>query len=109
MTTASELKAIETRLVEEVINGGDMDVLEELVHPDWRGDGDGVSGGPWDRDRLRQALTAWRIAFPDFHARITHMVAHDELCAARMIAEGTQSGPYFDLDPTGRRVCGTQI
>ncbi len=45
----------------------------------------------------------FRRAFPDLSMTVDLVLAEDDLVAARWTAEGTFSGPWGDVQPTGRR------
>jgi ketosteroid isomerase-like protein len=79
------------RLVAEVINGGDLDLLEELcVEP--------------LAPKLRQAFAEFRAAFPDWHQEIVELVTEGETVVARFRCTGTQRGAWRGLPPTERRM-----
>jgi hypothetical protein len=79
------------RLVAEAINGGDLDLLEELcVEP--------------LAPKLRQAFAEFRAAFPDWHQKIVELVTEGETVVARFRCTGTQRGAWRGLPPTERRM-----
>lgn len=88
--TTDVRKAIVRRLVEEVMNGGRLDVVDELYAP-----------------RLAPAAKRWiapfREAFPDVHMEIVDLIAEGEQVVARLTCSGTQRGPWDGHSATGRR------
>jgi predicted ester cyclase len=43
-------------------------------------------------------------AFPDYHWELQDLVVEEDTIAARLIGQGTQTGPFGSIAPTGRRV-----
>lgn len=83
-------KAIVRRLVEEVMNAGRLDVLDEISTP-----------------RMAAAARAWiapfREAFPDVHMRVVDLVAEGDKVVARFLCSGTQRGTWQGRPAGGRR------
>lgn len=84
-------KALIRRLVDEVINGGDLDVLDVIATPQLA-------------PKLRRAFTEFRAAFPDWHQELVELVAEDHTVVARFRCTGTHRGRWQGLEPTGRRM-----
>jgi predicted ester cyclase len=53
----------------------------------------------------------FRAAFPDLQTAIDFMVEEGEFVVSRWTAEGTHTGPWADIAPTGKRIrfCGVNI
>ena len=87
---ASEPKATVRRLVEEVMNEGRLEVLEELYAP-----------------RLAAAARGWivpfRESFPDVRMEIVELVAEGERVVGRFRCSGTHLGAWEGQPPTERR------
>ena len=79
------------RLVTEVMNGRDLDVLDELCTPQLA-------------PKLRDAFTSFATAFPDWHQDTVQLVAEGDTVVARFRCHGTQSAPWEGLPPKGRRM-----
>jgi predicted ester cyclase len=77
------------RLVDEVMNGGDLERLNELCSPQLA-------------PKLREAFTQFRDAFPDWHQEIIETVNDERTVVARMRCTGTHHGTWQGLAPTGR-------
>ena len=79
-------KAIALRLVEEVFNGRRLDLLEDVLHPEFRGRGisafppDGPEVGPGARRKLYEMFYQ---AIPDARAEVLDVVlpGHDTVWA----------------------------
>ena len=72
-------KAVVRRLVDEVMNAGRLEVLDEIYTP-----------------RMATAAKAWiapfRASFPDVHMQVVDLVAEGDKVAARFLCSGTQHG-----------------
>lgn len=83
-------KALVRQLVEKVINGGELDLVEELFAPELA-------------EPVRQAFTSFRAAFPDWREEIVDMVAEGDKIAVRFRCSGTLQGEFMGAKPNGRR------
>ena len=88
MTTPIELVQ---RLIGDVMNGRDLDLLDELCTPRLA-------------PKLRTAFATFREAFPDWHQEIRELVSDGHTVVARMRCTGTHHGAWQGLAPTGRRM-----
>jgi predicted ester cyclase len=83
-------KAIVRRLVDEVLNGGRLDVIDELYAP-----------------RLAPAARRWiapfRASFPDVHMEVVDLIAEDDQVVGRFTCSATHLGEWLGHAPTGRR------
>jgi predicted ester cyclase len=98
-----QLKTRARRIVEEIINQGDLAVATELISPDCvhhDPGGQSVAGLTALRDWL--ALTL-RI-FPDFHAVVEDEIAEDDRVVQRLTCYGTHQGEFPGIRPTGQQV-----
>ncbi len=96
-------KAIIRRLVEEVYNGDDLDVLEELLTPEFVNH----SAVPEHKHGIEgfKHVNRWvRAGFSDAHYEIEDMIAEGDKVATRYTLEGTHEGELFGVPPTGQRL-----
>jgi predicted ester cyclase len=94
-TTASANKAVIRRLVDEVMNAGWMEAIDELY-------------SPAAAKRARRWIAPLRRSFPDVHMEIVDLVAEGEKVAARFICTGTHLGDWCRHGPTRRRFALTR-
>jgi predicted ester cyclase len=78
------------RLVDEVMVGGDTDVLPQLVAPD-------------RVDAMRRWIEPFRRSFPDLRMEIVTIVADGDRVAAHFRCSATHLGIWLGHEPTGRR------
>lgn len=95
-------KRLVRRIPEEVVNGRNPDLLEELLHPDVvdhspLGETAGVEPA---KRQLRRMLEA----FPDLEVTVEDTIADDRTVAARVTWRATNDGPFLGMEPTGRPV-----
>jgi len=93
---------------EELLNGGDLSVAEELVAPEFIN-----HEAPAGRDRgpesMRGVATMLRTAFPDLQFTIEELVAEGDTVAGRLTMSATHEGPLMGTPPTGRFVRQDQM
>jgi predicted ester cyclase len=83
-------KAIVRRLIAEVLNGGHLEVIDELYTPE-----------------LARAARRWiepfRASFPDLQMEIVELIAEGDKVAGRFTCSATHLGEWLGQAPTGRR------
>jgi predicted ester cyclase len=88
--TAEQNKELVRRLVEEAVNRGNPDVLEEVAMGEFA-----LAARRW--------VGPFRDSFPDFTMEIVDLVADSEKVAAHFRCSGTHLGEWMGHPPTGRR------
>ena len=83
-------KALVRQLVDQVINGGELDLVEELFAPELA-------------EPVRQGFTSFRAAFPDWREEIVDMVAEGDKVAVRFRCSGALQGEFMGAQANGRR------
>jgi predicted ester cyclase len=78
------------RFVEEAVNAGRDEVIDELVTPDMAA-------------RTREWFGAFRSSFPDVHMELLELVAEGETVVGRFACSATHLGEWRGHAPTGRR------
>ena len=90
-TPQEEVKDLVRRLVDEVINGGAMDAIDEFFVPELAG-------------RIKRLFGSFRSAFPDWHEEIVELVAEGNTVAGRFRCSGTHLGKFLGEPPTGKHM-----
>jgi steroid delta-isomerase-like uncharacterized protein len=100
-SAVEEAKALERRIADEVWTQGKLDVIDEVISPDFVGFSptDGEFHGP---DGFRQLVERYHSAFSGLEMRIERLVAEADWVAANWTARGTHSGELMGIQPTGR-------
>jgi predicted ester cyclase len=102
MSTAAN-KAVYQRFIEEGFNQGRLATLDDVLAPSYVNHS-APPGVPAGAEGVKQIITLFRAAFPDFHIEIHEQAAEGDLVTSRATFHGTHGGPLFGLAPTGRRV-----
>jgi ketosteroid isomerase-like protein len=83
-------KLVVRRLVDEVLNGGHLEVIDELY-----------------TSALAPAARRWiapfRASFPDVHMEVVDLVAEGDQVVGRFVCSATHLGEWLGYAPTGRR------
>jgi predicted ester cyclase len=87
---AAENKAVVSSFVEEVINQGRLERVNDLVVLDFV-ELDPLPGQQQGREGLKQVIAALRTAFPDIHWVIEEMVGEGDKVFSRFTWHGTSS------------------
>ena len=103
--SAEENKALIRRLVDEVYNDNDLDVLDKLVAQDIINH----SAVPEHQHGIEgfRHVNEWvRAAFSDVHYEIEDMIAEGDMVACRITVSGTQDGEFRGNPPPERHKSG---
>ena len=92
------------RVIEEVMNRGNVSLADELLAPDFVEHEALPPGIPGGREGVKHLTTAFRSAFPDFKATIDDMLAEGDKVVVRTTWSGTQQCEFMGVPPTGRCV-----
>lgn len=100
-------RAIVARFYDEVLNEGRLNLLDELLAPDFVEHGSppippGIEG-------FRAFVTRIGSAFEDFTFTVEDWIATGDRVVARGAAAGTHRGDFLGFAATGRRVTWTAI
>jgi predicted ester cyclase len=98
MMAVEENKRVARRFIEEVLGRGDLDLLPELTGAGYA-DHNLPSG-----ITPRQSIGAFRAAFPDAVVTVEDVVGEGDRVAIRYTLRGANTGPFFGMPPTGRRI-----
>jgi steroid delta-isomerase-like uncharacterized protein len=90
MTTETN-KAVVQRYIEEVINQGDLDVIDSLFSPEMR-------------ESVRGFATVADQSFPDRYEEIRDLIAEGDTVMVRWIFHGTHRGLFYGIPPTGKQI-----
>jgi predicted ester cyclase len=96
------------RFYEDILNRGDFSIVDELVarevvsHNPLPDQKPGVEG-------FVAAIKLFRAAFPDLHARNTHLIAEGDHVVGRFVVTATHRGEFLGTVATGRRISYEEI
>ena len=94
-------EAVVRLFIEEMWGTGNTDLVDVVVSPDYRPDGQ--DGG---REFVRRNMVRFRAAFPDMTVRLLHLVADESRGEVGVLFEisGTHRGVFGGIEPTGRSI-----
>ena len=100
---SSENKAVLLRFWEEVFNGKNLDLIDELFTTNWvyHGSGGIELKGP---EALKNFLGMYFNAFPDMHVTIDDLIAEGDRVVSRVTGYGTHKGDLMGIAPTSKQV-----
>jgi predicted ester cyclase len=87
---SSDPKQTIVRLIDEVMNGGDLDAIDELYVPEMA-------------PTARRWIEPFRKSFPDLEMRIVELIAEGEKVAGRFKCSATNLGRWRGRPATERR------
>jgi predicted ester cyclase len=98
-TTAEGNKRIARRILEEVVEQGNLDAVDESYTED------AVEHTPMGefsgRERIKEGFARNRDAFSDYTVTVDDMIAEGDTVAVRLTERGTHDGELLGIDPTG--------
>jgi predicted ester cyclase len=83
-------KATVRRLIEEVLNGGRLEVIDELYAPELA-------------PAARRWITPFRASFPDVRMEVVELIGEGDKVVGRFTCSATHLGAWLGHAPTGRR------
>jgi steroid delta-isomerase-like uncharacterized protein len=95
-------KAVVDR-VNELLDGGDAELVDELFAKDFV-EHNAMPGFEPDRDGFKQLVTALHDAFPDFESEVHRQIAEDDVVVEHWTSTGTHEGELMGIPATGNTV-----
>ena len=105
---AEENKRAATRFVEEVINRGDLNAIDDLSAPNVvdhnppPGFEPGIQG-------FKQFIQMFRSAFPDLRYSVEDSIADGDKVVQRLRARGTMQGDFLGMPASGKSATWEEI
>ena len=103
-----ENKATARRFLEEVINQGNVSVIDETSSPNFV-DHSLPPGVPAGNEGFRAFITMFRTAFPDLHYTIDDEIAEGDRIVHRTTARGTMKGDFQGMPASGKTATWSEI
>ena len=101
-------KQLIIRFVEELWNQRKIAVADELFDPGCRTfqlrSGAPVTSEPRGPEVVKTHVAEWLSGFPDLHFTIEQMIAEGDKVSALLVMEGTHTGYWLGIPPSGKRV-----
>jgi steroid delta-isomerase-like uncharacterized protein len=106
---SAETKATARRLLEEAFNSGNLDVVDELVAPEFVNHDAALPEPTTGIEATKASIAGYRDAFPDLRLTIEQQVAEGEFVTTRWSARGTHRGELMGMAATGKQATVTGI
>lgn len=100
-------KAIIRQLIEEVINQGNLALIDDLFDATFVDHS--APEQPPGQAGARNYIAAVRTGFPDLHVSIEDLIAEGDKVVVRTIWRGTHQGAYEGMAPTDKRAARTMM
>lgn len=97
-------KTLARRMVEEIFNQGNTNLVDELFAPDYVEREELPPGMPRDREAVKLLIPMMHSAFPDFKATINDLIAEGDKMVLHMTWTGIQKGEWMGIPPTGNSI-----
>jgi steroid delta-isomerase-like uncharacterized protein len=104
-------KGITRQMIEEVFNKGRLDLIGELIAPEFVGHDPALPQDIAGPEGQREVVGSYRTAFPDLEVTIDDQIAEGDRVVTRWTARGTHTGDLWGIPGTGKQVTvtGTSI
>jgi predicted ester cyclase len=94
------------------LNHNNLDVIDEVMSPDFTAHGETMSLDPNNPDRraaIKQGVMIAKQIFPDLWVTVDDTVAQGDKVVSRMTWRGTQKDPFMGVPPSGQTITWTGI
>jgi len=108
-TTVDENRAIVARYFNEVMNEGDLGVVDEVFAPNFAFRIPTLPEPVRGPDGFRAFVTGLRDAFPDIHFTVEREVAEGNKVACRWTITATHKGTFLGVPPSGNAIADQGI
>ena len=102
--SAEENKTISRRLQEEVFGQGNVELVDELLAPDYVSHAPGAPEQRRGAENIKQIVRTYRSAFPDLTYTVEEQVAEGDMVVTRWTARGTHEGEFMGVAPSGNTI-----
>jgi steroid delta-isomerase-like uncharacterized protein len=106
--TPEEMKLMLRRAYDEGFSQGRLEVVDEIVAPDYRSH-DAMAGEIHGVEGAKRLIMMLRTALPDMVITVEDMLVDGDQVAARWTGTGTHLGPLGPIPPTGKSAIVTGI
>ena len=103
----TDKNTIVRRVIDEVWNKGDLKLVDECFTNDYVNKD--PMGNVKGHDGLKDLVKKFRTAFPDLRLNLEDVITTGDRAVLRWTYNGTQTGPFEGISPTGRHASGPGI
>ena len=88
----------------EVWNTGNLSLFDEMLSPDYVYHQVDISEDVVGIEANKELVASFRTSFPDLNVTFDELIIKGDYSVIRWTVTGTNTGPYGDLPPTGKKV-----
>jgi len=107
MSDGEQSKQVVLRLINNVMNGGDIDVIDEILRDDFVNHGGEMTGTPpgmTQKQLFKRVAQDHRDTMGDLRVDIVEVIAEGEDVVVRSILNARHTGEMFRMKPTGNQL-----
>jgi predicted ester cyclase len=108
VSQTDENKRITKRLLDEIFDAGNFDVMDELVHPQFVNH-EAPPDNPQGREGLRETVVWLRGLWGPMRAEVQDWICEGDKVVARVLMHGRHVGEFLGREPTGKEFAAKQI
>lgn len=101
-------KLLIRRFIDEIINTGNVDEIEEFISPDYVEVHEGTRHAI-GIEGAKEHILGVRQTYPDLQLIVEQQIAEGEWVATCITARGTHQGSWLGIEPTGKAVAFTGV
>jgi predicted ester cyclase len=105
---SQDIKATARRTLREILPGGDVAALTEVIHPNFI-DHHGPPGAPPGREGMAWSIRMLHAAFSDRRWELHQVIADHDTVVLYATFHGRHTGQFLGLAPTSRSVAFRQV
>jgi steroid delta-isomerase-like uncharacterized protein len=102
--STEENKALARRFADDILNRGNVDVVDEVYAPDYVDHDPAMPEDVHGIEGVKENYNMILSAFPDIQITIEDQVAEGGTVVSRWTMRGTHQGELMDIPPSGKRV-----
>lgn len=99
---AEDSRKIARRTLEELYENGNLDLIDELVHPDFVDHEPSHGDQPTGHESVKLTVQGLQSAFDDLRFEIQDEIVEGEKVVQRVIMSGRHAGQLLGREPTGK-------
>lgn len=104
MNTLEKNRNTVNRYFEEVWNQGKLDVLDDILSPEYINHSPGFENPKPGPEGLKPIVSTIRTGFPDLKYIIEKLIVTNDYVAVYVTMTGTHTGIFFGIEPTGKKI-----
>ena len=103
-TTKAENEEMVRQLMEDVLLGGNQELVDELLADEFVGHSNLVSEPIHGRDEYKRFISRLSAGMSDFEYNFEDVIAEDDRVAVRGRATGIHDSEFVGIEPTGEEI-----